>query len=103
MIELLAGVKQIDFVESSPAKSIGTVGSGFEAFLLVDEGINTEQLKARFEKEIAAEEASVKKSEAKLNGNFAQHAPAEVVQAERDKMTESKRRIEKLTGYVKSL
>ncbi len=103
MIELLAGVKQIDFVESSPAKSIGTVGSGFEAFLLVDEGINTEQLKARFEKEIAAEEASVKKSEAKLNGNFAQHAPAEVVQAERDKMAESKRRIEKLTGYVKSL
>ena len=81
MVELLAGVRQIDFVDNAPAKSIGTVGTGFEAFLLVDEGINTEQLKARFEKEIAEEEAVVKKSEAKLNGNFAQHAPAEVVQA----------------------
>ena len=103
MIELLAGVRQVDFVDASPAKSIGTVGSGFEAFLLADEGINTEQLKARFEKAIAAEEAAVKKSEAKLNGNFAAHAPAEVVQAEREKMAESKRRIEKLSGYVKSL
>ena len=103
MVELLAGVRQIDFVDNAPAKSIGTVGTGFEAFLLVDEGINTEQLKARFEKEIAEEEAVVKKSEAKLNGNFAQHAPAEVVQAERDKMAESQRRIEKLSGYLKSL
>ncbi|MBR6295527.1 MAG: valine--tRNA ligase [Treponema sp.] len=103
MIELLAGVRKVDFVDAAPAKSIGTVGSGFEAFLLADEGINTEQLKARFEKEIAAEEAAVKKSEAKLSGNFAAHAPAEVVQAERDKMAESQRRIEKLSGYVKSL
>ncbi|MBP5358916.1 MAG: valine--tRNA ligase [Treponema sp.] len=103
MVELLAGVRQIDFVDNAPAKSIGTVGTGFEAFLLVDEGINTEQLKARFEKEIAEEQAVVKKSEAKLNGNFAQHAPAEVVQAERDKMAESQRRIEKLSGYLKSL
>ena len=45
----------------------------------------------------------MKKSEAKLSGNFAAHAPAEVVQAERDKMAESQRRIEKLSGYVKSL
>ena len=103
MVELLAGVRQIDIVDNAPAKSIGTVGTGFEAFLLVDEGINTEQLKARFEKEIAEEQAVVKKSEAKLNGNFAQHAPAEVVQAERDKMAESQRRIEKLSGYLKSL
>ena len=103
MVELLAGVSKVDFVESAPAKSIGTVGNGFEAFLLADEGINTEQLKARFLKEIAAEEVTVKRSEAKLSGNFAAHAPAEVVQAERDKMAESQRRIEKLTGYVKSL
>ena len=45
----------------------------------------------------------VKRSEAKLNGNFAQHAPAEVVQQERDKMEESKRKIEKLESYIASL
>ena len=49
MVELLAGVRQIDFVDNAPAKSIGTVGTGFEAFLLVDEGINTDYvLESRF-------------------------------------------------------
>ena len=103
MIQLLAGVSAIDFVEEKPAKSIGTVGQGFEAFLLVDENINTQQLIARFNKEIALEESSVKRSESKLNGSFAQHAPAEVVQAERDALAESKRRIEKLRSYLNSL
>ncbi len=103
MIELLAGVRQIDFVEATPEKSIGTVGAGFEAFLLVDDGINKDQLKARFEKEIAAEEATVKRSQAKLSGKFVEHAPAEVVQAEKDKLEESQRRIEKLSSYLKNL
>ena len=103
MVELLAGVSKIDFVQSKPAGAIGTVGSGFEAFLLVDEGINKEQLKARFEKSIVTEETAIKKSEAKLSGKFAEHAPAEVVQAERDKLEESRRRVEKLSGYLKEL
>ncbi len=103
MVELLAGVKNIDFITEKPAKSIGTVGTGFEAFLLVDEGINIEQLKLRFEKSIASEEVSIKRSEAKLSGNFAEHAPAEVVQQERERLAEAKRRIEKLNSYLKSL
>ncbi|WP_288621392.1 valine--tRNA ligase [uncultured Treponema sp.] len=103
MIELLAGVSAIDFTDSTPQKSIGSVGDGFEAFLLVDESINKEQLVARFNKEIAAEQVSVKKSEAKLSGKFVENAPADVVQAERDKLEASRRRIEKLVSYVKSL
>ena len=103
MIQLLAGVEKIEFVESKPEKSIGTVGKGFEAFLLVDENVNKEQLLAKFTKEIASEEDTVKKTEAKLGGKFAEHAPAEVVQAEKDKLADCKRRIEKLNAYVKSL
>ena len=103
MIELLAGVSAIDFTDSTPQKSIGSVGDGFEAFLLVDESINKEQLVARFNKEIAAEQVSVKKSEAKLSGKFVENAPADVVQAECDKLEASRRRIEKLVSYVKSL
>jgi len=79
------------------------VGSGFEAFLLVDESINKEQLIARFNKELEAEKALAQKTEAKLGGKFAQNAPAEVVQAEKEKLEESKRRIEKLSGYVQNL
>ena len=103
MIKLLAGVANVEFVEAKPASSVGTVGKGFEAFILVDESINREQLIARFKKEIEQETVWVKRSEAKLNGNFAQHAPAEVVQQERDKMEESKRKIEKLESYIASL
>ena len=103
MIKLLAGVANVEFVEAKPASSVGTVGKGFEAFILVDESINRDQLIARFKKEIEQETVWVKRSEAKLNGSFAQHAPAEVVQQERDKMEESKRKIEKLESYIASL
>ena len=103
MVQLLAGVDAVDFVTEKPARSIGTVGEGFEAFLLVDESINTEQLVARFTKAIAAEEAAAKKSETKLSGKFAEHAPAELVQAEKEHLESSRRRIEKLQSYVKSL
>ena len=103
MVALLAGIAKIDFVDAKPEKAIGTVGEGFEAFLLVDESINKEQLVARFTKAIAAEESAIKKSEAKLSGKFAEHAPAEVVQAERDSLAESKRRVEKLNSYLNAL
>jgi len=103
MIKLLAGVANVEFVDAKPASSVGTVGKGFEAFILVDGSINKDALIARFKKEIETETGWVKRSEAKLSGSFAQHAPADVVQAERDKMEESKRKIEKLQSYVNSL
>ena len=103
MVCLLAGISGVDFVDAKPSQAIGTVGAGFEAFLLVDESINRGQLKARFEKAIAAEEQSIQRSEKKLSGSFAEHAPADVVQAERDSLAESRRRIEKLRAYLGEL
>jgi valyl-tRNA synthetase len=103
MICLLAGISKIDFIEAAPAKSIGTVGSGYEAFLLVDDSINIEQLAAKFKKDIEWEKENVRRSENKLNGKFAEHAPAELVQAERNALEEAKSKIEKLEGYLKNL
>ncbi len=103
MIELLAGVKKIDFIESAPSKAIGTVGSGYEAFLLVDENINIEQLAAKFRKDIDWEKENVRRSENKLKGKFAEHAPAELVQAEREALEVAKSKIEKLEGYLKNM
>lgn len=103
MIQLLAGIKQIDFVEAKPEKAIGTVGEGFEAFLIVDESVNKEQLVARFKKSIESEKAEAAKSENKLSGKFAEHAPEELVQAERSKLEECKRRIEKLASYIENI
>lgn len=103
MIELLAGMKSVDFVESKPARAIGTVGSGFEAFLIVDESVNLEALKAKFNKEIETQTKYAQNSERKLSGNFAQHAPAELVEEEKKKFAECQNRIEKLKSYLQSL
>ena len=103
MIQLLAGIKTIEFVDANPAKSIGTVGTGYEAFLLVDENINIDQLAAKFKKDIDWEKENVRRSENKLNGKFAEHAPAELVQAERDALEIAKSKIEKLEGYLQNL
>ncbi len=103
MIQLLAGVSKVDFVESKPQSSIGTLGKDFESFILVDENINKEQLKSRFTKAIESEKNSIARSEKKLSGSFAEHAPAEVVQAERDQLAECKRRIEILNSYLGEL
>ena len=103
LIKLLAGVAEINFVESKPNGAIGTVGEGFEAFIIISDGIDLPKLKARFEKELGNENAFVQKVQAKLAGKFAQNAPAEVVAAEREKLVASQRRIEKLSSYLESL
>ncbi len=103
MIQLLAGLSKVEFVENKPSKSIGTVGTGFEAFILLDENINTEQLLAHFKKDLEKSSKDAERIEFKLNGKFAEHAPAEVVQAERDNLAEIKRRIEKLGTYIEAL
>ena len=103
MIQLLAGLSKVEFVEEKPAKSIGTVGTGFEAFILLDENINQEQLLVHFQKDLEKDQQAAQRIEAKLGGKFAEHAPAEVVQAERDNLAEIKRRIEKLSGYIETL
>ena len=103
MIQLLAGIAKIDFVDAKPASSIGTVGKDFESFILVDENINKEQLLARFQKTLEKEQGYARMSENKLNGNFAQHAPANLVQEERDRLAESQKKIATLESYIKEL
>ena len=96
-------MKQVSFVDAKPERAIGTVGSGFEAFLIVDESINTDALKAKFTKEIETQTKYAENSERKLSGNFAQHAPAELVEEEKKKLAEAQSRIEKLRSYLQSL
>ncbi|MBR4374783.1 MAG: valine--tRNA ligase [Treponema sp.] len=103
MIKLLAGLAEIKFVEAKPSSSIGTVGSDYEAFILLDEKIDKESLRKRFEKDLQKTQGDIQRSEAKLGGKFAENAPSEVVQAERDSLAESKRRVEKLESYIKEL
>ena len=103
IIKLLAGVGSLEFVDEKPQGAIGSVGNGFEAFLIVDSSINVDALKARFEKELKAENDFIEKTKAKLAGKFAQNAPAEVVAQFREKQATAERRVEKLTSYLQNL
>ena len=103
MIQLLAGVAKVDFVDTKPASSIGTVGIGFESFILVDESINKNQLIARFQKTLEKEQGYAKMSQNKLNGNFAKHAPENLVEEEKARLAESERKIATLESYIKDL
>ncbi|MCQ2578382.1 MAG: class I tRNA ligase family protein, partial [Treponema sp.] len=103
MVKLLSGIAKIDFVDAKPASSIGTVGVGFEAFILLDESINKEQLLTRFQKTLEEHKKYAERSQNKLNGNFAQHAPKEQVEAEKAKLAEELNVVEKMEVYIKEL
>ena len=107
LIKLLAGLAEITFVETpadKPANSIGTVGTGFEAFIITGDEVDRSQLAARFTKELEKEKQAVSRLTAKLsNASFTDHAPTEVVEGEREKLRQAERRIEKLTLYLGDL
>ena len=90
-------------MSEKPSGAVGTVGEGYEAFILVQGAVDKAQLKTRFEKELASEREAIARLDAKLAGKFAAHAPAEVVEAEKEKRRLAVRRTEKLTEYIQSL
>ncbi len=107
VIRLLAGLSALEFIASAadhPKGAIGTVGKGFEAFLVIGEGVDPAQLAARFSKELEKEKQNAARLEGKLsNAAFVANAPADVVSNEREKLEEMRRRIAKLGGYVEDL
>jgi len=103
LIELLAGVYKIEFTDVKPEKTLGAKSEFYEVYIFVNEGLNKEQIIAKFSKEIASESAFVQKSEAKLLSKFSQNAPVEVVQELKDKVKIKKMRIEKLQSYIDEL
>lgn len=107
IICLLAGLSGVDFLENPKDKakgSIGTVGKGFEAFIVPGEGADPEKMVQKFKKELEKEEGNFSKLKGKLsNEKFVANAPAEVVEGEKEKLNEIQRRIEKLKDYVSEL
>ena len=107
VVRMLAGLSDVEFIASPadrPKGAIGTVGKGYEAFVVIGEGVDPAQLSARFLKEIEKEGQNATRLEGKLsNAAFVSNAPTEVVEAEREKLAEMRRRIAKLSGYVEDL
>lgn len=104
IIKMLSGLSDLQFIgkiQDKPAHSIGTAGSGFEAFLITDGTIDIQQLKNRFTKGLEKTESNINKIEAKLkNANFVKNAPPEVISGDKAKLEELFRMQLKLKGYL---
>ena len=83
--------------EELPRNVVSAVCPCGEAFLPTGELVDVEKEIARLNKEIANMENEIKRAEGKLNNpGFVGKAPANVVQAERDKLTTNKTMLEAL-------
>ncbi len=107
LVELLAGVGSLEFAAAGgarPPSAIGLVGRGWEAFVFIREAVDAGQLAAKFAKDLEKDKKFLGTLEGKLaNENFVKNAPAGLVAAEKEKLEEVKRRIEKLAAYVRDL
>lgn len=103
LIRLLLKTGDIDFVTQKIKNAIGTAGAGFEAFVLATHGIDCVALKQKLQKQIEAEKTFADKVQKKLLGPFAQNAPKEVVEEQKQKLKTCLEHIKKLSSYVTSL
>jgi valyl-tRNA synthetase len=106
LIALLTGSEslRITHQEVEKAGSIPAVGSGFEAFVYIREAIDPVREIEKLQKELGNIENALKRTSGKLaNKAFLSKAPEEVVQKEKEKMEELKRRKVKISGYLAEL
>ena len=89
---------------TKPSGSVALAGNGFEIFCQVAGLVDMEKLLAKFRKDAEHESAFAARLEAKLaNPAFVGSAPGEIVQKEREKLSEAKARIAKLSRYLEEL
>jgi len=87
-----------------PKASAGAVVEGNNIYILLEGLIDLDKEKARLQKEIQKVGGYVKQLQGKLgNEKFVQNAPAEVVEAEREKLEAAKLNLEKLTDNLQNI
>lgn len=106
LIGHLAGTRNLLFQEQRPTGegALSAAGKGFEAFVFIREAIDTEKESARLTREKEKAAGDIHRIQDKLsNASFVERAPKEVVDREREKLTELDRVIEKIDGYLRML
>lgn len=89
---------------NKPPLSASAVIPGAEIFIPLEGLIDIEQERARLEKELEQKRAYLEKIQKKLNNtDFIANAPAEIVEAERQKLVKTDELIEKLNKNLESL
>ena len=100
----LAGASSVEFIEASaanPEKSASAVTDPCELFIPLGELVDVEKELARLDKDLKNAESEVARADGKLkNEKFVAKAPANLVDAEREKLVASQARVEKLKARI---
>ena len=100
----LAGASSVEFMEAdaaNPEKSASAVADPCELFIPLGELVDIEKELARLDKDLKNAEAEVARADGKLkNEKFVAKAPANLVEAEREKLVASQARVEKLKARI---
>ncbi|MDR0388763.1 MAG: class I tRNA ligase family protein, partial [Spirochaetaceae bacterium] len=113
LVKLLAGTDTLETAApqeaaskggARPQGSIGLVGEGFEAFVFIAGAVDLVFLKNKFLKEIEKNRKFSTSLEQKLlNEAFIKNAPPELVEGEKKKLEEARRRTEKIEAYIRDM
>jgi valyl-tRNA synthetase len=103
-IRRLARLSEITSAPSAPAGAVQAIVRQTVLALPLGGFIDVAAERARLQKEIAREEKDVLKLEAKLaNPDFLERAPEDVVEENRDRLTEARSRIAKMRAALERL
>ncbi len=103
-VTALAFAEPITFTDSKPAHAMSGVIEGAEIFLPLEGLIDTEKEIARLTKELEKLRKGAASTSGKLNNErFLSKAPAEVIQAERDKLAAAEEKISSLEQRIRQL
>ncbi len=87
-------------LQSKPEKHIALIEGELELYLPLAELVDEQEERARLEKELRQLEAQIQRLEALLAGEFAQKAPAQVVEKERQRLEEARLAAEKVRARL---
>ena len=100
----LAGASAVEFIrveDMNPEKSASAVTDPCELFIPLGELVDVEKELARLEKDLKNAEGEVARANGKLNNaNFVAKAPANLVEAEKEKLLAAQSKVEKLKARI---
>lgn len=104
IIERLARVKDIAFVDEAPQGAIQAVIDKATLLLPVADSIDLDKERARLRKELAKLEGDIKTTDAKLgNEKFVQNAPADVIAEQKERKAVAEQARDKITAALQQL
>ena len=102
-LRLLAGLERVEFVAVEPDRAIGAAGAGFDAYLLIEGGVDASSLAVRFKRQIDEVKRDIERAERKLAGDFSHNAPPDVVSQESQRLEGNRLHLEKLALCLKKV